>query len=179
MRSAVIALMLLAIGGCTTAEQLAASKRNEDWLKTQPVFVRAFDAEDVLTVGTSGSVKGVGTQIAKGVVTGLQRYEINAKYLKGNDPVPSDGVVVEGDVGRLFLGDARNPFFGTNGKATCSASGTVKAGDRVMGAFNASEDSSMGAFSSDYLKMLDECIDFLTTDIAEQIATGHYKSADD
>lgn len=84
----------------------------------------------------------------------------------GSPPVPSIG--------------ARSWVAGvSNGKATCSASGSVKVGERVVGEFNASEDSSMGAFSSDYLKMLDECVDFLTMDIADQIATGRYRSADD
>jgi hypothetical protein len=181
MRIVAFALLAIAtVSGCTTAEQRVASKKNEDWLRTQPVYVRAFDAEDVLTVGTSGSVKGVGAQMAKGVVGGLGNYQIKARYLKAAEPVPTDGVIVQGEVGRLFLGDARSWVSGlSNGKATCSASGTVKTGDRLVGEFNASEDSSMGAFSSDYLKMLDECVEFLTADIAEQIATGRYKSADD
>lgn len=178
MRLASITLLILAVSGCTSAEQRAASQRNENWLRTQPVYVRAFDAEDVLTVGTSGSVKGVGAQMAKLVASNLAHYEIKAKYLKASEPVPSDGVLVEGEVGRLYLGDATSPFFGTKGKATCGASGTVKAGDRVLGEFTASESSSMGAFSSDYLKMLDECVDFVTIDIAEQIATGRYKDAE-
>jgi hypothetical protein len=181
IRLALFLILAMLGGGCMSAEQRAAAQKSRDWMRTQAVYVRAFDAEDVMTVGATGSIKGVGVQIAKGVASDLKdHYGVNATYLKTDDSLPTDGVLVEGDVGRLYLGDARSWLTGmSNGKATCGASGKVTAEGRVVGEFNASESSSMGAFSSDYLKMLDECIDFVTMSIAEQIATGRYRAADD
>lgn len=176
-----LGLATVLLDGCTSAAQKAAAAKNQDWLRTQAVYVKPFSAEDALTVGTGGSAKGIANQIAKGIAKALREYHsVNATYVKDGEVPSPGGVVVEGELGRVFLGDARTEFIGfTQAKATCSASGRATQDGRLVGEFHADSEGDLSPFQSDNFKMLDECTERVAEDIADQIASGRYRAADD
>ncbi len=183
--ASLLALLLAAASsnGCMSAAQLAASTKNEAWIRSQPVLVRLATSDEAVMVGASGSMKGFGKQIARGIAMALHEYyNVNATVLENGEPIPS-GIIVELSVDGLFIGDSRSQLMVSfempaSQEVQCRASGKVIAEGRVVGEIASEQSASMGMFESDYLELLDECGTSVSEDIADQIVTGQYRSVE-
>lgn len=169
--------------GCASAGAKKAAADNEAWVRTQSVEVRSFATDETFTTRLDGPAQGLGRRVAEHVAKTLRDRQIKASVIKRDAPA-SAPIVIDGELLDVDGGNQAARWLGVGWVSGAGAVQVAAAGKvtdqtgRTLGDFRVSASGRGGFMGGDAGWMLDECLQEIGSDIAFQVITGQYTTAD-
>jgi len=143
------------------------------------ILVREFDMSGAQVTAYERATNGFGLEFAQALAKNLNESGFDADAVPRGAAVPTDVMLVHGDVVKIDGGNRALRYtvgFGA-GAAEFRVRGKVvgQSGDTV-GQFATSRRAGVGAFGGDTESLMHRCVESVADDVADMVASGKYAS---